>query len=71
MCIRDSRYLAKNPAEFDPRKYLKEATKAMSDIVKARYEAFGCVSQASKIKVASLEDMAERYSVGELDPRIS
>ena len=36
------RYLAKNPAEFDPRKFFKDqATKAMSDIVKARYEAFG------------------------------
>ena len=33
------RYLVKNPSEFDPRKYLEEAKKAMSDIVKARYEA--------------------------------
>ena len=65
------RYLAKNPAEFDPRKYFKEATKAMSDIVKARYEAFGCVGQAPKIKVIGLEAMADLYSVGELDPRIS
>ena len=65
------RYLAKYPSEFDPRKYLKEATKAMSDIVKARYEAFGCEGQASKIRVVGLESMAKRYSSGELDPRVS
>ena len=65
------RYLVKNPSEFDPRKYLQEAKKAMSDIVKARYEAFGCEGQASKIKVIGLEVMAGRYSVGELEPRIS
>ena len=65
------RYLVKNPSEFDPRKYLEEAKKAMSDIVKARYEAFGCAGQASKIKVIGLEVMAGRYSVGELEPRVS
>ena len=65
------RYLAKNRAEFDPRKYLNEATKAMSEIVKTRYEAFGCAGQASKIKVIGLETMVGRYSEGELDPRIS
>jgi len=43
----------------------------MSDIVKARYEAFGCAGQASKIKVIGLEAMADRYSAGELDPRVS
>ena len=30
----------------------------MSEIVKARYEAFGCAGQASKIKVIGLEAMA-------------
>ena len=65
------RYLMKNPSEFDPRKYLQEAKKAMSEIVKARYEAFGCAGQASKIRVIGLEAMASRYSAGELEPRIS
>jgi len=64
------RYLANNPAEFDPRKYLGEAHKAMRDICLARYEAFGTVGQASKIRVASLETMAGRYRSGALDPRI-
>src|SRR4030066_57122 len=36
------RYLAQNPKDFDPRKFLAASTKAMKDICKARYEAFGC-----------------------------
>ena len=56
------RYLVKNPSEFDPQ--VSPEAKAMSDIVKARYEAFGCAGQASKIKVIGLEVMAGRYSVG-------
>ena len=65
------RHLAKNPAEFDPRKYLMDATKAMSAICKARYEAFGAAGQASKIHILSLEKMAKRYQSGELSPRIA
>lgn len=64
------RFLAENPAEFDPRKYLKLTSTAMKDICIARYEAFGTAGQASKIKPLSLEQMAERYQSGELDPRI-
>lgn len=64
------RHLAKNPAVFDPRKYLGDACKAMREICKARYEAFGTAGQADKIKVISLEKMARRYKVGELDPRV-
>lgn len=65
------RFMAKNPAEFDPRKYLKETVAAMKDIVVARYEAFGTAGNASKIKVISLDDMFARYSAGELDPVIN
>ncbi len=64
------RFLAQNPAEFDPRKYLKETTKAMRDICLARYEAFGTAGHASRIKVHSLDAMFDRYQSGELDPRI-
>ena len=64
------RHLAENPSNFDPRKFLKEATKAMSDICKARYEAFGCAGMAQKIKPVSLEAMYKRYTSGELDPTI-
>ena len=65
------RHLAENPANFDPRKFLKEATKGMMEICKARYEAFGSAGHASKIKPISLEDMYKRYESGELDPRIN
>jgi len=64
------RYLAKNPKEFDPRKYLGETVKAMKDICKARYESFGTAGWADKIKVLSLEKMTERYQAGDLDPRV-
>jgi len=64
------RFLAENPKEFDPRKYLGVATKAMYEICKARYEAFGTAGQAAKIKVDSLEKMYERYKAGELNPRV-
>ncbi len=65
------RHLQENPANFDPRKFLKEATKGMKEICKARYQAFGCEGHASKIKVSSLETMFARYALGELDPEIS
>ncbi len=65
------RHLAENPSNFDPRKFLKEATKAMMEICKARYEAFGCAGHASKIKPISLEDMYKRYESGELDPKVT
>lgn len=60
------RFLAHNPGEFDPRKYLAETTKAMRDIAIARYEAFGAAGQADKIKPISLEAMFQRYESGEL-----
>ena len=55
------KFLAENPSNFDPRKFLKESTKAMSEICKARYEAFGCAGHASKIKAKSLETMIGFY----------
>ncbi len=64
------RHLFRNPAEFDPRKYLKDSISAMRDICVARYEAFGTAGQASKIKVASLEKMTDRYAKGELAQKV-
>ncbi len=55
------KHLAENPANFDPRKFLKEATKAMMEICKARYEAFGSAGNADKIKAISLEKMISFY----------
>ncbi|MDC1210499.1 fructose-bisphosphate aldolase class II [Porticoccaceae bacterium] len=65
------RFLAENPAAFDPRAFLKETTSAMKDIAVARYEAFGTAGNASKIKVMSLDEMTERYQSGELDAKIN
>ncbi|WP_415904968.1 class II fructose-bisphosphate aldolase [Neptuniibacter sp. QD48_55] len=65
------RFLAENPAEFDPRKYLKKSMEAMTDICVNRYEAFGTAGNASKITAISLESMAEKYESGELDPKIA
>ncbi len=65
------RFLAQNPSEFDPRKFLKATMQAMSEICIARYEAFGTAGHASKIKAISLEDMSERYMTGELDAKVN
>jgi fructose-bisphosphate aldolase class II len=65
------RHLDANKANFDPRKYLAEATRGMTGICKARYEAFGTAGNADKIKPLSLEIMFERYETGELDPKVN
>jgi len=56
------RAMTLDPSEFDPRKYLKDATVAAKNICISRYEAFNCAGQASKIKVLPLEMMAKRYN---------
>ena len=56
------KHLAENTANFDPRKFLKASTAAMKEICKARYEAFGCAGNASKITPISLEKMADKYA---------
>jgi fructose-bisphosphate aldolase class II len=58
------KFLNDNPSVFDPRKYLKEATNAMSQICEDRFNAFGCSGHASKIKPISMDDMADRYKNG-------
>jgi fructose-bisphosphate aldolase class II len=65
------KHLAENPKNFDPRKYLAAATKAMKEMCKARYESFGTAGNASKIKVLSLDAMTDRYAKGELDPKVN
>lgn len=64
------RFMAENPAEFDPRKYLSVSIKAMQEICQQRYEQFGTAGNADKIKAQSLETMFERYATGDLDPRV-
>jgi len=65
------RIAAKNPREFDPRKFLKPAMDAMRDLCLARFEAFGTAGHASQIKVIPMDDMARRYASGALNPAVS
>ena len=60
------KFMFENPSKFDPREYLKPAREAAKLVVKARFEAFGCAGQASKIKPISLDKVAARYLSGEL-----
>ena len=58
------KFLAENPNEFDPRKFLIPTMVAMKGIVKDRLEAFGCAGQIDNIgKVYSLEEMAAKYGL--------
>ncbi|WP_242641475.1 MULTISPECIES: class II fructose-bisphosphate aldolase [Candidatus Ichthyocystis] len=53
--------LYKNPENFDPRVYLKEAIVGAEKVCCNRYESFGCAGMASKIRETSFEEMASRY----------
>jgi fructose-bisphosphate aldolase class II len=56
------RAMAKDPAEFDPRKFFKEAMLAAKALCHERQQAFGCAGQAERIKPVPLEKMAARYA---------
>jgi len=56
------RAMARDPAEFDPRKFFKAATTAARALCRERFEAFGCAGQAARIKPVPLEKMAARYA---------
>lgn len=64
------RYLAENPAEFDPRKYNIKAREAATKVCVARYEAFGTAGNASKIKPIPLDKMAADYASGKLAQKV-
>jgi fructose-bisphosphate aldolase class II len=55
------RAMNKDRSEFDPRKFLKDATAAARDVCIARMQAFGCAGNASRIKPVPLEAEAKRY----------
>jgi fructose-bisphosphate aldolase class II len=56
------RYLQENPDQFDPRKYLGLALKAMQTICEDRFISFGASGHADKIRVLSMEVMSKQYS---------
>jgi fructose-bisphosphate aldolase, class II len=55
---------ATNPAEFDPRSYMKPARDAMQKVCEERMIAFGQAGHAGQIPVVTLEEMARRYAGG-------
>lgn len=54
--------IATERGEFDPRKALAAARRAARGICKARFEAFGCAGQASRIRPLPLEQTLPRYA---------
>ncbi|HEX7967013.1 MAG TPA: class II fructose-bisphosphate aldolase, partial [Stellaceae bacterium] len=60
------RLMASKPDEFDPRKFLADATKAAKEVCKARFEAFGSAGRASKIRPIPLDKMCQLYTTGKL-----
>jgi fructose-bisphosphate aldolase, class II len=52
------------PEEFDPRHFLKPSIVYMQKVCAERYSAFWCAGQGSKIKTATLEEFAAKYSKG-------
>ena len=57
------------PKEFDPRKFLIPAMKEMENLCKDRFERFGTSGNASKITIKSMDEMANQYNSGELNPK--
>ena len=55
------RLFCERSEEFDPRKALAAARDGAEQIVRDRFEAFGCAGHASSIKPLPLEAMADRY----------
>ena len=49
------RAMGQDRSEFDPRKFLKEATAAARDVCVDRFQAFGTAGMASRIKPAALQ----------------
>lgn len=55
---------AEHPEEFDLRKYMTPARKAMQEVCESRMREFGQAGWADKIPIVNLETMAKRYKSG-------
>ena len=53
------RSMNQHRSEFDPRRFLKDATAAVRDVCVDRFQAFGCAGMASRIKPSLLEAYAK------------
>ena len=56
----------KDPANFDPRHFMKPSMKYMKQVCSDRYQQFWTAGNASKIKQESLDAYAAKYAQGEL-----
>jgi fructose-bisphosphate aldolase class II len=65
------RIAEQDKSQFDPRKFLAPALKAMEDLCRDRFEQFETAGNASKIKQISVADMAKAYASGTLDPKVA
>lgn len=59
-------HLAKDPMDFDPRKFFGAAKKAMFEICVARFEAFGSAGKSKGFTPRSIFVMQDRYAKGDL-----
>ena len=50
-----------DPAEFDPRKYMKPAMEAVRELCVEKFEGFGTAGRATKIRPIQLSEMARHY----------
>ena len=62
------RLRGQKPDEFDPRKFFAAAAKAVREVCRSRFEAFGTAGYAAHIKPLPLDRMTEMYASGKLDP---
>ncbi|ASG22084.1 class II fructose-bisphosphate aldolase [Nitrospirillum viridazoti] len=70
MAVQFRKTATENPAEFDPRKFLKPAMDAMKALCRDRFEQFGAAGNASRITPLPMAAMAKRYATGALDPHL-
>jgi fructose-bisphosphate aldolase class II len=61
---------AKDPANFDPRHFMKPSMKYMQKVCAERYQAFGTAGNATKIKQVTLDEFAAKYASGELSANV-
>lgn len=65
------RFVQENPQVFDPRAFILSAMDELEILVRDRFERFGTAGHGSRMKPVTLAQMAQRYSEGTLDPRIT
>jgi fructose-bisphosphate aldolase class II len=63
------KFLAENPANFDPRKFLTAAMHAMKEVCRSRFLAFGTAGWGRNITPSNHETMAVAYADGRFASR--